>query len=116
MRYKSIADFRDSLKGIVDIKDSRVSVTDASKFKNQLIDMLIFNSVFNENKEVKGNCRWLIKSTALNLGVRLASIQELYDAMGRGEYKGFTVPAVNIRGLSYDVARALIRAAKKNNN
>ncbi|MBI3583821.1 MAG: class II fructose-bisphosphate aldolase [Nitrospinae bacterium] len=116
MRYKTIADFKDSLKGIVDIKDSRVNVTDASKFKNQLIDRLIFNSVFNENKEVKGNCRWLIKSAALNLGVRPASIQELYDAMGRGEYKGFTVPAVNIRGLSYDVARGMFRAAKKNNN
>ena len=60
MRYKDIADFKDSLKGIVDIKDSRVNVTDASKFKNQLIDRLIFNAVFNENNEVKGNCRWLI--------------------------------------------------------
>lgn len=116
MRYKDIADFKDSLKGIVDIKDSEAIVAVPSKFRSELIDRLIFNSVFNENKEVKGNCRWLIKSAALNLGVRLASIQELYDAMGRGEYKGFTVPAVNIRGLSYDVARGMFRAAKKNNN
>ena len=116
MRYKDIADFKNSLKGIVNIKDSGAVVSDASKLRSELIDKLIFNSVFNENKEVKGNCRWLIKSSALNLGVRPASIQELYEAMGRGEYKGFTVPAVNIRGLSYDVARAMIRAAKKNNN
>ncbi|HBA26554.1 MAG TPA: aldolase, partial [Nitrospinae bacterium] len=116
MRYKDIADFKNSLEGIVNIKDSGAVVSDASKFRSELIDKLIFNSVFNENKEVKGNCRWLIKSSALNLGVRPASIQELYEAMGRGEYKGFTVPAVNIRGLSYDVARAMIRAARKNNN
>lgn len=51
----------------------------------------------------------------MNLGVRTASIQELYEEIGRGSYKGFTVPAINIRGLSYDVAKAVIRAAKKNN-
>ena len=61
MRYKDIADFKDSLKEIVDIKDSRVNVTDASKFKNQLIVGLIFIAVFSENKEGKGNCRCVIK-------------------------------------------------------
>jgi len=34
--------------------------------------------------------------------------------MGRGECSGFTVPAVNIRGLTYDTARALFRSALKN--
>ncbi|MBI3601069.1 MAG: class II fructose-bisphosphate aldolase [Nitrospinae bacterium] len=116
MRYKTIADFKDSLKEIVEIKEGGANVTDAAKFRSQLLDRLIFNAVFNGDKEIKGNCRWLIKSAALNLGVRTASIQELYDVMGRGGHKGFTVPAVNIRGLSYDVARAMIRAAKKNSN
>lgn len=115
MRYKTITDFKNSLKGILDIKDGIANVTDASKFRGQLIDRLIFNAVFNEDKEIKGNCRWLIKSSAFNLGVRPASIQELYEAMGRGEHRGFTVPAINIRGLSYDVAGAVIRSAKKNN-
>jgi hypothetical protein len=34
-------------------------------------------------------------------------------ARGRGEVKGFTVPAINIRGMTYDVARAIFRAAHK---
>jgi fructose/tagatose bisphosphate aldolase len=33
--------------------------------------------------------------------------------MGRGELKGFTVPAINIRGLTYDTAQAVFRAAIK---
>jgi fructose/tagatose bisphosphate aldolase len=33
--------------------------------------------------------------------------------MGRGELKGFTVPAINIRGLTYDAAQAVFRAAIK---
>ncbi|WP_420022033.1 class II fructose-bisphosphate aldolase [Candidatus Kryptobacter tengchongensis] len=49
------------------------------------------------------------------LGAVPASIQSFYEAMGRGEVGGFTVPAVNIRGLTYDVARAYVRAVKKHN-
>ena len=40
-----------------------------------------------------------------------ASIQGLYEAMGRGEVSGFTVPAINIRALTYDTAQAVFRAA-----
>ena len=42
-----------------------------------------------------------------------ASIQNLYDAMGK-KYGGFTVPAVNVRGITFDFARATFRAALKN--
>jgi len=33
-------------------------------------------------------------------------------AMGRGDAGGFTVPAINIRAMAYDTARAVVRAAK----
>jgi fructose/tagatose bisphosphate aldolase len=42
-----------------------------------------------------------------------ASIQSLYEAMGKREIGGFTVPAINIRGITYDVAQAVFRAAIK---
>jgi fructose/tagatose bisphosphate aldolase len=32
--------------------------------------------------------------------------------MGRGDAGGFTVPAINVRAMAYDTARAVIRAAK----
>ena len=48
-------------------------------------------------------------------GIRPASIHDLYMAMGRGEAGGFTVPAINVRAMAYDTARAVIRAAKKLN-
>jgi fructose/tagatose bisphosphate aldolase len=35
--------------------------------------------------------------------------------MGRGETGGFTVPAINVRAMSYDTGRAVLRAAKKLN-
>ena len=49
------------------------------------------------------------------MGILPASIQSLYEAMGRKEISGFTVPAINIRGITYHVAQAVFRAAMKGN-
>jgi fructose/tagatose bisphosphate aldolase len=54
-----------------------------------------------------------IRQLAMAGGIFPASIQTLYGAIGKGIYKGFTVPAMNIRGITYDVARAAFRAALK---
>src|SRR4029079_11878775 len=55
----------------------------------------------------------IIRAVAAAAGVRPASIHDLYLAMGRGDAGGFTVPAINVRAMAYDTARAVIRAAKK---
>jgi hypothetical protein len=44
---------------------------------------------------------------------RRAGLHDLYMAIGRGESGGFTSPAINVRMLAYDTARAIFRAAKK---
>jgi fructose/tagatose bisphosphate aldolase len=53
-----------------------------------------------------------IRERALREGAFPASIQGLYDAIAAGRVSGFTVPAFNLRGLVYDCARAIFRAAK----
>ena len=65
--------------------------------------------------ELKGTARWIIRSVAAAAGIRPASIHDLYMAMGQGKIGGFTVPAINVRAMGYDTARAVIRAAKKLN-
>jgi fructose/tagatose bisphosphate aldolase len=55
--------------------------------------------------------RWLLWELGQAVGVRPWSIHELYMARGRGELAGFTVPAINVRGLAYDTARAIFRTA-----
>ena len=57
----------------------------------------------------------LIKEIAKAAGAVPASIQGLYEEMGK-KFPGFTVPAINIRGLTYDTARAVFRTAIKNNS
>ncbi len=53
---------------------------------------------------------------ALREGVYPASIHEFYLARGRGEFGSFTVPAINLRSMTYDLARSIFRVAKKNNS
>jgi len=77
-----------------------------------MIDRLAWTAVFGPDAEARGTARWTIRNAASAAGIRPASIHELYIAMGRGDAAGFTVPAINVRAMAYDTARAVIRAAK----
>src|SRR5437868_10471111 len=81
----------------------------------EMIDRLAWTAVFGPDAETRGTARWTIRNAAALAGIRPASIHDLYMAMGRGEAGGFTVPAINVRAMAYDTARAVIRAAKKLN-
>lgn len=116
MEFKSVGGIHDGLKGAVkEAKGGAVEVLDEKLLRADAIDRLIYNAVFNGNKEVLDESRRLIKYIAEKLQTRSASIHDLYEAMGRGECGGFTVPAINIRGLTFDTARAIFRSAIKNN-
>src|SRR3954465_570158 len=87
--------------------------TRAGSVSTEVIDQLAWTAVFGDNAELRGTARWAIRNLAADAGIRPASIHDLYIAMGRGDAKGFTVPAINVRAMAYDTARAVIRSAKK---
>jgi fructose/tagatose bisphosphate aldolase len=74
------------------------------------LELLVREMVFGQNKKEK---QQQVRDLAKAAGLYPASIQNLYEAIGRGSYRGFTVPAINIRGITWDVARAAFRAALK---
>jgi fructose/tagatose bisphosphate aldolase len=76
------------------------------------INFMVREMVFGEDSH---DMYERISDLALNNDIYPASIQSLYEAIGRGYFHGFTVPAINLRGLTYDVARAAFRAATKEN-
>lgn len=116
MEFRSIGDMHDALRGAVEEKGGEFEVTDETRLRGEPLDKLVYNAVFNAKGELLEEARRIIKGCACALGIRPASIQHLYEAMGKGECGGFTVPAINIRGLTYDTARAVYRAAEKNNS
>jgi fructose/tagatose bisphosphate aldolase len=77
------------------------------------IDTLVRIAVFSIDTAERDAARRVIRTAAVERGCPPASIQGLYDAVAQGRIAGFTVPAFNLRGLSYDSARAAFRAAKR---
>ena len=94
----------------VTVLDGRVTVHDEAAIASPAMDKLVYTAVFGEPEE-RDDARWLIWEIAQAVGVQAWSIHDLYLARGRGETGGFTVPAMNIRGMVYDTARSLFRAA-----
>ena len=98
----------------VEVRDGTVTVRKPASLTSDRMDRLVRAAVFGDEDERK-HARWMIWEIGQAVGVRPASIQDLYMARGRGEVHGFTVPAINVRGMSYDTARAIFRTALKLN-
>jgi fructose/tagatose bisphosphate aldolase len=80
------------------------------------MDKIALDLILNPDVAVKEKVAKKIAHIAYKNGIYLSSIDELYKARGRGEFPGtFTVPAINLRTLSYDLAKAIFRTAKRIN-
>jgi fructose/tagatose bisphosphate aldolase len=113
MIYEDKKQLQNECAKIVELDGNDVRILDEAKLKSELIDDLIYTAVFSSDQATQEAARWLIRRAGVACGIMSASIQSLYEAMGRGELKGFTVPAINIRGLTYDATQAVFRAAIK---
>ncbi len=79
------------------------------------VDAAVGKLVGSDNIKEKETIAKEIHSRAQGKGIFLASIQDLYMARGQGKGKNFTVPAINLRSLTYYLARAIFRTAKRLN-
>jgi len=89
-----------------------ITIHDADGLRRNLTDDLAYTSSFG-SAELQADARWLIWQVAQALGCSPASIHEYYMAGGQGAWSKRTTPAVNVRGMAYDTARAVFRAANK---
>ena len=98
--------------GAVTRSGAGVEISRPGALRSDAMDQLVTMAVFGEEEE-RAAARTLLWELGQATGVRPASIHDLYLARGRGECTGFTVPAINVRMLGYDTARAVFRAALK---
>ena len=80
------------------------------------IDKIVVDLVTSDDLNLKKGLAKKILGMSYKKGIYPASIHDFYMASGRGEFSGFTVPAINLRSLTYDLARAIFRVAKNNNS
>jgi fructose/tagatose bisphosphate aldolase len=97
--------------GAVVLASAGVTVRDPAKLRSAATDKVVWQAVFGSGEEREA-ARWLLWELGQATGARPASINGLYLARGRGDVGGFTVPAINVRAMAYDTARAIFRTAK----
>lgn len=111
MEFHSLEEMKERLAPVMSW-NTDVTVHDREAFRDRAIDALVWTAVFAADPLTRATSRWLIRRAAVAMGAWPASILDLYIARGRGVGPAFTVPAFNIRTLTYDTARAAFRAAK----
>jgi fructose/tagatose bisphosphate aldolase len=100
------------LEGSLLITDHETKITDRNRLQ-QNIHRLAEQSALATNPQ-KGAAQYIIRRAALEFGSILSSINDFYLARGRGEIPfTFTVPAMNLRMLTFDSARAVFRVANE---
>jgi hypothetical protein len=95
----------------VQVADGKAVILDGEKLKANIFRLAEVSALGTGPRQ--GYARYLTRLIAIAHGIYPASIHEMYMARGRGEIpSNFTVPAINLRALSFDAAKAVFRAAE----
>ena len=113
MIHETTVSLKGGIVGVLRVVKDRAEILDERKLRESVIDDLIYTAVFSADEETRQVARWIIRCGGDAVGITSASIHGLYQAMGKKEEGGFTVPAINIRTLTYDTAQAVLRAAMR---
>src|SRR5262249_10400982 len=105
-------DLTSRLGGAAHLDGDALVVDDESTFRGETIRDLAWTAAFGSDEATIAAAQWLIHEAARVLGAHSASIEELYRARSRGEVHGFTVPAINLRAQTFDMARTVFEAAE----
>ena len=109
----SVPELLGLLDGIVRIEGGRLVVVDEVALRGDGIRDVAWTATFSEDAATVEAARWIVWEASQELGARSASIQGLYDARARGEVAGFTVPAINLRAQTFDMARVIFETAPR---
>ena len=100
-----------AIAGSAHLDGERLVIDDEAAFRDAGIRDLAWTAAFSTDEATTAAAQWLVWEASQELGARSASIQALYEARARGEVSGFTVPALNLRTQTFDMARTVYEAA-----
>ena len=108
----SPADLMTAIGSAAHLDGGRLVIDDEKAFRDVASRDLAWTAVFAADDATKAAAQWLVWEASQELDALSASIHELYMARGRGEVHGFTVPAINLRAQTFDMARTVFETAQ----
>ena len=115
MECASTIDMIRYLRQLDIITGNAVTLDQAKRPSDEMIDHWARTAALGD-PEAREIAIWAIRVCALAAGIVPASIQGLYIACADKKWGNRTVPAMNLRGWSYNTIRAVFRAAKELNS
>ncbi|MBL8588087.1 MAG: class II fructose-bisphosphate aldolase [Methylobacteriaceae bacterium] len=113
MKTSSLDELKSELESVGLLVGGRPTPLAASRRPDDgMIDRWARAAAFAE-PQARAVAIWAIRAAAHAAGVVPCSIQGLYEARAREEWSNKTVPAMNLRGWSYQTCRAVFRAAQQ---
>lgn len=113
--YQTKEDLYKNLAQAVKVKEKEIEIINKDLFINKIIDDLVWSANFSPQEEVRLASSQIIRQIAIKLGAIPSSIQSLYQEFGQGKISGFTVPACNLRTLTYETAQTIFQVMKEKN-
>ncbi|MEO8570117.1 MAG: class II fructose-bisphosphate aldolase [Chloroflexota bacterium] len=108
----SPTDLLSALAPAAHFEEERLVIDDEAVFRDTGIRDLAWTAAFSTDEATTAAAQWLVWEASQALGALSASIQALYEARARGDVAGFTVPAINLRTQTFDMARTVYEAAQ----
>lgn len=90
-----------------------LSITNKEVFRDRDVDVLIYNAIFASDQAVLDYARSLIYQLSDLSKIQSSSMHAVYKAFGDDQLSGFSTPALNVRTLTYDIARLIFRMLKQ---
>lgn len=102
------------LDGSLELKDKQAEIIDRQRLQANIYKLAEISATGDGAR--KGAAQFIIRQAALAFGAVPSSIIDLYLARGKGQVPlTFTVPAMNLRMLAFDSARAVFKVAREMN-
>ncbi len=110
MKIELMQDLLKLLDGSVSLVGDNLEIKDPAKLKKSIHQLVKISSL--DTGEKQAWARYLVRELAAKSGIYPASINDLYMGRGKGIVPStFTVPAMNLRVLPFEAAKAVFRVA-----
>ena len=106
----SVPELLENIKGVLEFTSAgKLQIMDEARLRSETIDYLARECALNENQDVKDSAKYIIRETALRLGIKPASLHDFYMARNKGMWSNLTNPTFNLRAGVYAEARQIFR-------
>ena len=112
MEPRAVADIVADLRSLGLSRGPAPRLPNGARASAEMLDRWARAAALAEN-DVRQAAIWAIREAAHAAGLVPASIHSLYVARGKDQWTNKTVPAMNLRGWTYQTCRAAFRAARK---